>query len=825
MKKWIGVFLALCLAVGTCAGILFYLKNRPAVVSTAGEAAVSGQKLPVMTVEMFGKQRNEIQGFVGGNSMTAGRSDLAVLADDHRLSLAFKGNCADIAGFRYELADPAGGTVLARGEIPGWTRTGDRITAELDVSYELRRGTEYRLAVFADNKEGELAAYFLRLLWPGNDSHAEEFLDLAEFFSAGTFDPETARELTAYLETDPSADNTSLAETSLKNSFDILTWKGLPFTRGGDVSVHLKELQGMMGCVEILYTASLEEEGAARLFRVSESFTMRYNPQRIYLMDYDRKVSEVFNGGSSAVTDKGLLIGITSPEEMEAQTAEDGSVTCFAESGNLWAFSGTDGELTRVFSFSEPGREEPAAEPDHRIRILRTDGERVDFLVYGYMGGGDREGETGAALYRYEFGEKRLTERLFLPAGEDYEKLIEDLSLLSYLNGEDELILYMNRSVVRIDPETGEYETEAENLNDQVFAVSGDRARIAWQVGEDVLGASVICAADLETGAVSEITAKEGDAVRLIGFVDRDLVYTEGHLSDRIVTDGRVSALPWYSLEIAGDEMNIETSYQKAGIWISDVDIHGGRVRLSRLTGSPGAFVPESEDTLVCNDEKAKSPQDAFTSRLGNAGKEILLGSSVPEEASGRVIYPMSIIREEKEPVLLPAPEGSRREYTAYSAGFYRGTFLNFNDAVEACYDHMGIVADENGYVCWARADRRDTASVRDIPGSAVQAERWLNEYFKGADVTEDGTRVINASGMSLRNILYYVSGGEPVAARLSDGSVVLICAYDTFNITCLRDPFLENAYVEKVGLNDAAEWFSSDGGNHFLCFLKLYKF
>lgn len=825
MKKIIGIFLAVCLFLGAAAGVFFLVRNHPGPVTGEREAIVSGQKLPVMSVEMFGKQRDEVQGFVGGNTRSAGRGDLAVLADNHRLSLTFEGNTRNITGFRYELSDLAGENILSRGELSDWSREGNEIHADLEVNAELIRGAEYRLAVFADEKAGELAAYYLRLVWPGKNSHAEEFLALAETFSAGTFDPEAARDLTAYLETDPSADNTSLAETTLKNSFDVLTWKGLPFVREDDVSVHLRELQGMMGCVKICYTASLEDEGVLRRFKVAESFTMRYNPQRIYLMDYDRKVTEIFAGGSRAADDKGLLIGITPLNELEAVTSEEGGVTCFTVSGDLWASEAESGNLTRVFSFSARGEEEPAAEPAHRIRILGVTEDRVDFLVFGYMGGGDREGSVGTALYRYDFPEDTLTERLFLPSAEDVEKLIGDIERLSYLNAEDELILYMNRSVARISPESGEVELEAENLNDQVFQVSGDHARIAWQEGKDILGAKTICTADLEEGTVSEIHAKEGDAIRLIGFVGRDLVYTEGHLSDRIVTDGRISALPWYSLEIAGEEMNMETSYRKSGIWISDVELGEGRVRLSRLGGAPGAFVPETEDTLVCNDEKAGSPQDAFTSRTGTAGKEVLLEVRMPGENSGRVIYPEKVLREEERVITLPAAEGNIREYTAYSAGEYCSTRVNFTDAVQDCYDHMGIVTDDTGFVCWARADRRDSASVRDPAGSAQLAERYLGEYLSGADVSEDGTRVLNASGMALRDVLYYVSQGEPVAARLADESVVLITAYDNFNITCLRDPFREGAWSEKVGLKDAADWFLADGGNHFLCFLKLYKF
>ena len=89
-----------------------------------------------------------------------------------------------------------------------------------------------------------------------------------------------------------------------------------------------------------------------------------------------------------------------------------------------------------------------------------------------------------------------------------------------------------------------------------------------------------------------------------------------------------------------------------------------------------------------------------------------------------------------------------------------------------------------------------------------------------GKTTSSDGTELIDARGLTLNQILYFVYAGMPVVAYLGDGSYGLICGYDAYNISCLWYPGTEFAYTDKMGLNDAAAFFEGNGGNDFICFL-----
>ena len=162
----------------------------------------------------------------------------------------------------------------------------------------------------------------------------------------------------------------------------------------------------------------------------------------------------------------------------------------------------------------------------------------------------------------------------------------------------------------------------------------------------------------------------------------------------------------------------------------------------------------------------------------------------------------------------------AQRIYSAYSEGRLKGSYAEFSSAVQAAYDGMGLVTDENDRVVWVRANRSDAKTIRDVQNMAGTVSRYLSDMADGKTTSLDGTELIDARGLTLNQILYFVYTGMPVVAYLGDGSYGLICGYDAYNISCLWYPGTEFAYTDKMGLNDAAAFFEGNGGNDFICFL-----
>ena len=787
--------------------------------------SIEDADLPVAYVELFGREMNRLNGFVEDNAAGAGRGDLTVLPADRCLSVVFEAVDSRVKGIQYEVRSLDGEHLVERTTLEEWTVEDGSVRTVLPIQNLLTEGEEYRMTLAIATEEHPAVYYYTRIVWAEN-SHMEEMVQLAADFSDKTFDYEAARELTTYLETDLNADNSSLGRVSLKNNFDQLTWRGLGMQRVGEPSIHVKEQQGVMGTVELDYVVTrAAEDGSLDYYDVTEVFTMKWSSQRIYMMDYDRRVNQIFSGDDELYSDKRIMLGISDGEELQCVSDPTGNFRAFVANRALWCYDAARGESTKVFAFRKSEDDLRTSIQSHGVKILSvSEAGDIDFLVYGYMNRGNHEGTTGVAVYRYERAGNSLTERMYLPSSLDYEHLRGDIQVLSFLSGSQNLYLMMDHTVYAVDLAGKEYMVVADGLTEENFAVSADHSRIAWQDGDGIYNSRKLNVMDLEQGKKDEIVP-DGDAViRLVGFVGNDLVYGLAGPGEQFQTDGRVTGIPLYAIEIMGTGMELETRYEKQGVYLSEVEIQESRVHLSRVRKQGLSYLPMEEDTLVCNEEVLNDPLAGF-GYLADAKQGrtyfVQLDANTPRSRNIRVHVPKKAVAEENNVIVLQAgqmPES--RMYHAYSQGSLKGIFADFSDAVRAAYDGMGLVMDGTGRVLWSRVNRNTMKTVRDLSAQAASISRYLSELAEGKETASDGTAVIDARGITLSQALYFVSEGQAVAVYLGDGSYGLIYGYDTYNISWCRNPESGELVPEKMGLNDAAAYFEANGGNDFICFL-----
>ena len=94
----------------------------------------------------------------------------------------------------------------------------------------------------------------------------------------------------------------------------------------------------------------------------------------------------------------------------------------------------------------------------------------------------------------------------------------------------------------------------------------------------------------------------------------------------------------------------------------------------------------------------------------------------------------------------------------------------------------------------------------------------------QGKTVTEilqenlENVQVLDLTGCSLENILYYPDREIPVLALLEDGNAILITGFNERNVV-LMDP--QTGQVSRMGLNDASAWFE-ENGNMFVSYVEM---
>ncbi len=781
---------------------------------------IGEQKLPVVYVEMYGWRMNPMHGYRQDMGNTAARDSLTVLPQDRALAL-YAGECQEtVTGIRYEIRSLDLERLVENTTVEEWQQD-DGLAVVLPIQNLLARKEQYVLRLELDLAESGTIYYYTRILWPEEETDiAQSMIDLAAGFTEKTFQYDQARDLVMYLETNDAEDNSSFGRTTIRSNFAHLTWGRLRMRPASELQIRLKELDGIMSCVAVDYLAAREtEDGRTEYYEVEENFTMKWNSIRTYLMDYERTVDQIFEGAREDYSGRRIMLGITNDESISVVKSPNRKVIGYRAGRDLWCFDQARRESVQVFSFRE---REDGMKPDfmdHGIRILRVEDDgSVDFLVYGYQNRGTHEGESGIAGYHYEGEGNILQERFFVPSALALGQLEQDLEQLSYLASSNMLYIYLDHAIYGIDMTSNEHMVVADALQEGSLAVSTDRGRIAWLEGGEPYTSTLLHLLDLETGDKLDIRGDTGECVRTLGFVGRDLVYGIASENDLWVVNGRIVDLPMKAVEIMNDQMQVETRYEKEGYYVAGVSVEDSRIHLERVTRTgEQSFVEAQEDTIVCNVEMGPGRLDGI-GWYASQDKGKVYFVQLDNDAGGgrgiRTTAPGRISREQAGVLDLSANTRlTGLQFYAYGGGKLMGITGSFGQAVSLAYDKMGIVTDQNHRILWSRVNRPAAVNIRDVTTAFSQLSRHLDEFEKSR-AYGDGAVLLDARGCSMQQTLYFVGQGVPVLAYTGEGSYLVLCGFDQYNVT-VYDP--STGHSEKVGLNDSTEFFRQRG-NDFVC-------
>lgn len=790
-------------------------KNGVSATYTVMEDAT----LPVVYPSMLGQEMAPLFGHREEKAVTAGRDSLLVLPEDRMLPIRIEDGDR-IESIQYEIRSMDMEHLVERTELSEWTRENGQIRTTLPIQNLLQAETEYQLGIQAVLKDGTSAWYYARII-ETDSRHVEEMIALAEEFSQKTFYYDSAQDLTMYMESSPDADNSSFGSVTLKNSFTQMTWGNLGAVRGEHVYVALKELSGELSNIQLEYQVTREEDGEQEIFAVTENFTMKWTSQRIYMMDYHRTMNQQFSGSRKQYSGKRILLGISDGQDLYTMKSAGGQFTAFVVNRELWMYNSSDGTSIRVFAFGGTGTEDLRANQErHGVEMLTiSDSGDIDFLVYGYMNRGSHEGYTGISYNHYDAEANTLEEQFFLPAAEPFEEIKQDLGKLAHKGENGIFYLYMGNAVYGIDLKSHEYVVVASGLSDDRFAVSADGSRLAWQDNTGVYDSGTLHIMDLDTGDKTQIGDGKTNAYRILGFVGSDCVYGVGEYGDYIMSNGRVMGLYLKSLDIVDRTMQSAMHYEKSGSYIRDVVVDDSRIHLKLVRERSGGFFGDAEeDTLVCNVDALPGKQDDigwYASDVKGRVYFVQLSKDISSSQQIKVTSPKKMVLDAGNEIVLETSEtdGSMVFY-AYGRGRLLGRYLKFADAADAAYDCMGFVAAGRNDVIWARANRNASYYIRDVSAASRRLERYRTE-FDGSSFLDGETLLLDASGCTLNEALYFTGQNMAVLLYTGEGSCLYLTGYDQSHVRTL-DP--TTGQSETLPLDTAKEYFDNLGNDYICC-------
>ena len=782
--------------------VFFVLRQKESVPQDeVYSTTLEESRLPVIMVNMLDNRMNCMRGHTSPVSFEETADTLTLLPDTRVLSLITEGKGVYILGADYEIRNSDLTELVDKAEITDIVKdeSGNRMT--IQIPNLIVKDKEYRLDICLHTQEAGDVHYYTRLMQSDENELAASMLELVKDFSARNFNYDDAKENTTYVETDGSADDSTLEYTNLKSTFNNLAYNGLKLIPDEKKDMRFCFYDGNTGEVHLSYNARRElSDGETEIFEIDETYTMRMGLNRLYLLNFSRNIREVYTG-IGKISGKRINLGINKEEELETMKSPDGKRVYFLSTRDLWCFNSEKKTVENIFSFrSNNGNNMVSGYRKHNIHFIKCDElGNLTFLLYGYMNRGAHEGETGMALMNYDTETDNVTEIFFLPIERTFESIEKDVQAFAYLSDENILYIKIDGNFYGIDTKDGSHIVLAEGLYDGNYQISKNMQKLAWQEDNDKLGSDIINVLDLDTGVKKEIRADEGMLLKTAGFIGRDIVVSIHDEDNKNVVNGILRGIPASAVEIMDDNLNVMKSYDKEGEYIGSVNVHDGRINMVLMTRDEnGKFVESGEDTIASSMEVPERNEDTGT--YNDDFKLRVCYVQINDEVKGRgvkVAATTTIVSDKTEVTGIKLGPDDR--FYVYGDNELLCATDEVAKAVDTAYNSMGSV-HLNGSTFYCRPAM---VTTRIIDGVEEVTEDLLKQREAG--------ELFDLYGITLREALYFVSRKMPVLAYTDSGRPVAIYAYDKTTVSLFDLNKKEREYHNQ---EDAGEMFAAGGGD-----------
>jgi len=797
---------------------------------------------PVVTLQMDGVEYNRLFGYAQAMDVTFQRDTVTVLGEGRNTGFVVETYGQEVSGISIEVRSTDGSRLIENTPVTEYQVGRDQISGTLALKDLIERDTEYSLAILLELEDDREIYYYTRVIW-SDDLHGAEKLNYCIDFHQRLYDREAAAELTKYLETNARLeDNSSFHKVNIHSSFQQITWGDLNVTEAAKPAVQLKDIASQTASILIDYIVYTTEGENTTYYTVQEYFRIRYTPDRMYLLDYERTMEQIPDVEHLCANDK-ILLGITGTE-VSMLESEDGNCIVFESANRLYSYNVTTNELTELFCFynAENG-DVRTLHSEHAIRILDVDeGGNVQFAVYGYMNRGRHEGEVGIALYTYNAEQKTIEELVYIPYDRTYSVLAAEMEQLLYLNREQKLYLALNSAVYVVDLTERIYQRLMEVTHDASLQISENHKIALWPEGEDIYSSTAMNIRNLGTDSTNIISAAPGEAIRPLGFMDEDVIYGIAYAAD-IVEDSRGNILfPMYKVCICNSSGKLLKLYSQENVYVTDCRVEGNQITLERVKRlESGGYQEIEADQIMNSTEAVEGKNTVVTVNIDRYERYVQIQTRKTIDAKTlKVLTPKEVVYEGRR--MLQLPESRTDRYYVYGHYGVSRIFSQPSGAVQLAYDSAGIVLNESGERIWLRGNRASQNQIRAIKETQATEERSTlavcldtmlayegisrntqNFLSRGekplkilADNLEDA-EVLDLSGCSLDAVLYYVNRDIPVLVLMEDGSALLLVGFNELN-TIVMNP--ETGTIRRMGMNDSRELFEQNG-NQFITYIK----
>ncbi len=806
--------------------------------------------LPIVTMEKAGIAYNQLHGYRNAMDTAYQRETVTELGDNREVSFIVDSYDLSINDIHIEVRSIDGSRLIENTpvtDISTADKTG-RIKCAVTLKDLIEKDTEYMLVILLDTEEEESIRYYTRIIW-GQSTYAEEKLSFVKEFHQILYDREAAREenISKYLESDSTGDNTTFHKVNIHSSFKQITWGDLNVKEETEPVIQMTQLGTQTASFVLHYFVSVTQEKSTAYYKVEEAYRVRFltNAERMYLLDFERTMTQIPDVKGDIYSSDKILLGIVD-ENVPLVESTDGNIVLFQVANRLCSYNVTTGKMTVLFCFyDEKNADARTLYGQHKMKILDVDeGGNVHFAVYGYMNRGRHEGEVGIAVYNYDNTLNTIEEIVYIPSDKSYDVLAQEMEQLLFLNREDELYLFLDNTVFRVNAEDRSLEEIVTITQDGSIMASQDHRVLVWQNGEDISHGTGLEVRNLSSGSGNRIEAEEGTAIKLLGFMGTDIIYGLARLEDITTDTAGNTFFPMYKICICNAEVELLKESSQENIYVTGCSVAENQITLDRvLRMKDGSFENTTQDYIMTNQEAVAGKNKLVVANIDIYEKYVQIQTSSSIDVKNlQVRSPKEVVFEGGRELYLK-PQTVVDRYYAYGMYGVAGIYTEPAGAIKLAYDQYGVVTDNEGRQIWARGNLVTRNQIMAIKAASSDAARsslavCLDTILQKEGITRNtqimldegqsvstilseglpGCEILELSGVSMDALLYYVNRDIPVLAILKTGEAVLITGFNEFNVVIMNPATGE---LGKKGMKDSAQWFA-ENGNCFITY--VYK-
>lgn len=801
--------------------------------------------LPLVYMSQGSDKINCLHGYLKEMQGSAMRETITPLGEGRKLEITVEKYDCDIKKLAFEVRSVDGERLVESTEITQYQENKDEITAAFTIKDLIEDNAEYNLVLLIEDGNGRTIRYYTRII-QASEYYTKEKLAFVKDFHNRTYDKEAAETLTKYLESNSEGDNSTYSHVDIHSSFHQITWGDLNVTEENAPVYSIKEIGPSIANIKVDYLVSTPSGKNRNYYNVEEYYRIRYTKERVYLLDYQRDMDQIFvpDSGRPFANDK-IMLGVTG-SDVEMTESDGGNVLAFVNENRLYSYNISDNKFAYLFGFyDENNADRRTMYGAHGIKILNVDEmENVQFLIYGYMNRGRHEGETGIQIYYYNSMLNTIEEQVFIPDTRSYEMIKTDVEKLSFADNDGHMYLMLSGNVYEINLETKNYKTMIAGLEEESYKISDSNRMIVW-ISEENSASNELTLLNLNTKKQTKM--RQGSSILLtpLGFMGEDLIYGLTHAADIVRDESGEVIVPMYEIRIQNENDEILKKYRKDGIYIIEAEIRDNQISLQRVEKDEESlqYVPIIADQIMNNEEIEKGDNTIELAVTEDYETVVQIAVKKTIDKKGiKFLTPKEVLFEGGREVKIAPEETQMKRYYVYGLREIEGVYTDAGNAVTHAAENSGVVINDVGAYVWKSGDRSLKNQIMKIKGDVADEERsslavcldtilafegvprntapMLRAGMTAVEILEGNlqdAQVLELSGCSLQSVLYYVNRDIPVLAMQADGNAVLIVGFNELN-TVLMDP--QTGEVFKKGMNDSTKWFE-ENGNGFITYVK----